>query len=128
MSEAAAPRLRKVLVVTDSMRGPTATQKISFEQPFGIGNSSGYAIDFESDRPNAAEIAAAFESRNADLLVLSRFTSASGLEWIGAARDAGVAVVFHIDDDLLAVPESLGEAKYNAYNRPERLQALRANI
>jgi hypothetical protein len=37
-------------------------------------------------------------------------------------------VIFHIDDDLLAVPESLGASKYKAYNSPERLQALRDNI
>jgi hypothetical protein len=44
------------------------------------------------------------------------------------ARSAGIAVVYHIDDDLLAVPRSLGDAKYTAYNRPERLKALRDNI
>jgi hypothetical protein len=125
---ATASPTRTVLVVTDTRHGPTATQKISFAQPFGTGQPSSYAIEFESDHGKAMDVCANLASRNADLLVLSRFTSATGIEWIRAARRAGIPVLFHIDDDLLAVPESLGEAKYSAYNRPERLQALRENI
>src|SRR6202007_192301 len=108
---------------------PTATQKISFSQPFDSApDDCPVRITFQCDLSTRAEIQAAVMRHGADVLVLSRYTSQLGAEWIGAARSAGIPVVFHIDDDLLAVPASLGAAKYSAYNSPERLSALRQNI
>lgn len=119
---------KDVLVVCDGTRGPSATQKISFEQPFrGASGADEIRISFEGDLPKPA-IVQAFNSHDPDLIVLSRFTSPRGRDWIDLARQAGIPVVFHIDDDLLAVPMSLGDAKYQAYNSPERLSGLRANI
>jgi glycosyltransferase involved in cell wall biosynthesis len=119
----------KALVVFDGRRGPTATQKISFSQPFDWApDDCPVRITFQCDLSTRAEIQAAVMRHGADVLVLSRYTSQLGAEWIGAARSAGIPVVFHIDDDLLAVPASLGAAKYSAYNSPERLSALRQNI
>ena len=89
---------------------------------------SPYKIAFEVAQSQQAEISQALEAHRPDLLILSRVTSESGRDWIKSARAAGVPVIFHIDDDLLAVPASLGAAKYNAYNDPERLAALRDNI
>jgi hypothetical protein len=118
-----------VLVVTDSRGGPTATQKISFGQPFAAPSpAETFRIAFESDCRDSQSIAEAFASHRPALVVLSRFTSPTGVEWIAGAREAAIPVIFHIDDDLLAVPSSLGTAKYNAYNSPERLKALRENI
>lgn len=118
----------QVLVVCDG-KAPTATQRISFGQPFGGGDTdSEERIRFEPHHEHPAEIRAAFERHRPDLLVLSRYTSPRGLDWIGLARAAGIPVIFHIDDDLLAVPASLGAAKFKAYNSPERVQALRENI
>jgi glycosyltransferase involved in cell wall biosynthesis len=118
-----------VLVVSDSKRGPTATQKISFGQPFDLAaGSNPVRILFEGDHSEPAEISRVFADRRPGLLVLSRYTSDRGAEWIGAARRAGIPVIFHIDDDLLAVPASLGQAKHEAYNSPARLKALRENI
>jgi hypothetical protein len=85
-------------------------------------------VRFETDHPAPEELSKAFEHRRPDLLVLSRYTSERGLDWIGLARRAGIPVIFHIDDDLLAVPTSLGHAKHSAYNSAERLKALRNNI
>jgi glycosyltransferase involved in cell wall biosynthesis len=122
-------QLRKVLVVTDSKGGPTATQKISFSQPFDDAGAAGtFQIIFAGEQPDEAAIASAFASQGADVLVLSRFTSAIGQEWIAQARNAAIPVSFHIDDDLLAVPASLGESKFKSYNDPARLKALRENI
>jgi glycosyltransferase involved in cell wall biosynthesis len=118
-----------ILVVFDGRRGATATQKISFGQPFDSAPADfPVRIIFQGDLPTSAEIQSAFMKHGADVLVLSRYTSQLGAEWIWAARNAGIPVVFHIDDDLLAVPASLGAAKYTAYNSPERLGALRQNI
>lgn len=119
----------EVLIVCDGKRDPAATQIISFCQPFE--RASGHPqtrVSFEKDYADPNEIEKAFASREPNLLVLSRYTSERGQDWIRLARTAGIPVIFHIDDDLLAVPASLGEAKFNAYNNPERLSALRANI
>jgi hypothetical protein len=120
---------RKVLVVCDGRGGPTATQKISFAQPFeGPAGMALARIVFEKDQPDPVDIATSFADHSPDLLVLSRYTSQQGTRWIELARSAGIPVIFHIDDDLLAVPSSLGVAKHSAYNSPERLDALRTNI
>lgn len=115
-----------MLVVCDGNRGPFATQKISFGQPFD--DPSPVRILFERDYPQISDVRRAFERQRPDLLVLSRYTSEKGSEWIALARAAVIPIIFHIDDDLLAVPASLGQAKYSSYNSPQRLQALRRNI
>jgi len=121
--------LDRVLVVTDSRGGPTATQKISFSQPFNETSAeSSFRIFFDTERSDRSAISKAFATHNPHLLVLSRYTSPAGLDWIGQAREAGIPVIFHIDDDLLAVPASLGESKHRSYNDPMRLKALRDNI
>ena len=117
------------VVVYDGNRGPGATQLISFGQPFDTAaGTCPINICFEKHYTESSDIEKAFGTRNPSLLVLSRYTSALGLEWIRLARSAGIPVVYHIDDDLLAVPRSLGDAKFKAYNRPERLKALRDNV
>ena len=123
------PGARTVLIVSDGKHGPTATQMISFGQPFaGDGENGSERIVFEKSYSKVADIEKAFAAHDADLLVLSRYTSARGTDWIRLARSDGIPVVFHTDDDLLAVPESVGEAKFKAYNDPARLKALRENI
>lgn len=115
-------------IVSGGKRGPTATQMISFAQPFAEAPDAPFRMVFERDYASVAEVESAFNAQRADVLVLSRYTSGFGSDWIRLARQAGIPVIFHIDDDLLAVPPSLGEAKFKAYNSPERLQALRDNI
>lgn len=118
-----------VLVVYDGKRGPTATQMISFGQPFHAANEDMPArISFAKHCSDPAEIEKAFASHRPEIIVLSRYTSDLGQDWIDLAHHAGIPVIFHIDDDLLAVPASLGEAKFKAYNDPARLNALRANM
>lgn len=116
------------LIVYDGKGGPTATQMISFGQPFAAAPHAPYRIVFERHYPEVADVEAAYAAHRPDVLVLSRYTSELGTAWIRLAREAGTPVVYHIDDDLLAVPPSLGESKFKAYNNPERLQALRDNI
>lgn len=116
----------RVVVVCDGP-SPTATQRISFGQPFAECDDQ-VQIHFEAHHNHPDAIKTAFKCCKPDVLVLSRYTSPRGLDWIALARAAGVPTIFHIDDDLLAVPASLGAAKFKAYNDPERLQALRANI
>lgn len=119
---------KTALVVADGKKGPTATQAISFGQPFAAAPTAPVRIAFEPHHTDVPQIETVFAAHHPDLLVLSRYTSERGRDWIRLARQAEIPVLFHIDDDLLAVPESLGEAKFKAYNSPERLQALRDNI
>ncbi|MEP4099874.1 glycosyltransferase, partial [Paraglaciecola sp.] len=41
------------------------------------------------------------------------------------AKQHNIPVIFHIDDDLLHVPISLGQAKFKAHNSPNRLKTVR---
>jgi glycosyltransferase involved in cell wall biosynthesis len=121
--------IERILVVGDGKRGPGATQMISFGQPFDARHGPTPArVNFEIDYSDVEKVREAFASHQPDVLILSRCTTPRGLEWIRLAREAHLPVLFHIDDDLLAVPPSLGEAKFKAYNDPARLAALRANI
>ena len=129
MSAGEIANLMTALVVYDGKGGPTATQAVSFRQPFEeLNGQSEIRFVFKEHTKDPAEIEKAFLTQQPQLLVLSRYTSERGLDWIRLAREVGIPVIFHIDDDLLAVPASLGEAKYAAYNNPERLLALRHNI
>ena len=116
----------KVMVVSDERRGPAATQIISFGQP--LKGAPGVELLLEPHNPDRNAIAERVNSAAPDLLVLSRYTWIHGKYWMRYARALGIPLIFHIDDDLLAVPISLGEHKHRIYNSPERLQALRDNI
>lgn len=114
----------RLLVVADRVG---ATQEISFARPLA-GRPGHMQLCFEENLRGEDAIAARFAQVRPTLLVLSRYTARNGLYWVQLARQAGIPVLFHIDDDLLKVPMSLGPAKYAAYNDPARLAALRDNI
>lgn len=118
----------RTLVVMDSRGKRTATQEISFAQPFEGAEDSRFQLGFAVDDDGGGAIDRAFADQRPDLIVLSRYTAENGVDWIARAHGAGVPAIFHIDDDLLAVPISLGPSKFKAYNDPARLAALRANI
>ncbi len=121
-------RREVALVVADGKHGPTATQMISFDQPFAGATDCPVRFVFETHRPDSESIGDAFAAHRPSVLILSRYTSNLGREWIALARQSGIPAIYHLDDDLLAVPASLGKSKFKAYNSPERLQALRDNI
>lgn len=116
-------RYTRILVVSDLV---AATQRISFAQP--LAPVLGKGLVFQAKGLEPAKIKPRFEAAAPELLVLSRLTMDEGQIWIDLARAAGVPVLYHIDDDLLAVPLALGREKYEAYNSPQRLAALRANM
>lgn len=58
-------------------------------------------------------------------IVFCRY-SGPGYEPILAwARREQVPIVYHIDDDLLAIPAAIGERKFALHNAPERLDTVR---
>jgi len=120
----------RILVVCDVVG---ATQQISFAQPLTSAVSSGeIVLDMIGHDPEWLESQAAVQScwtrYEPDVLFLSRYASGAAEALIEQARVAGKPVVFHLDDDLLNVPERLGQSKFEYYNRPERLAALRGAL
>lgn len=118
-----------ILVVCDTVG---ATQQISFAQPLADSIAAGEVslamVGHDPAWANPVACQMLWEFHQADFLILSRYTSGLAQGVIAAARQAGKPVVFHIDDDLLHVPESLGRSKFEHYNAPERLAALRADM
>jgi glycosyltransferase involved in cell wall biosynthesis len=115
-----------VLVVGDAVG---ATQWISFSQPLAgaadvqltlAANDSGWSEPDAIDR--------FWDGVRPSVLILSRYTEDHAAALIARARRDGVPVVFHLDDDLLNVPESLGRSKFEHYNQPARLENLRTAL
>ena len=120
---------RTLLVLTDK---PSATQHISFTQPLQP-ECSGDAIRLVLDSGKGAgrtpaEHLAYWEQHHPTTLVLSRYSGDSAMSMLKLARERRVPSIFHIDDDLLDVPLTLGKDKYNHYHQPQRLANLRAAL
>ncbi|MCA3242670.1 MAG: glycosyltransferase [Rubrivivax sp.] len=112
-----------------------ATQTISFAQPLALPSerSSGrpHRLSMLADDKawdDEAGRRALLDRLEPTVLVLSRYGTPRALAMLQQARRRGVPVLFHIDDDLLDVPMSLGKAKYDFYHQPERLACLRATM
>lgn len=128
---------RRVLLVAN---GIIPTLHISFLKPLAKLEESGAARLFtltEKDilqaraaSPGVPDASAAFVrqrilSARPDLAVFCRYSGPEVQTIADMLRDAGVPVIFHIDDDLLNVPRELGEKKYLEHNRPERTSTVR---
>jgi glycosyltransferase involved in cell wall biosynthesis len=115
-----------VLVFADTIG---ASQIISFLQPLYSRIVEGSTkLYFEPHNKARGTAKALIEKGNPSVVVLSRYTWAAGKILADKARKRKIPVIFHIDDDLLNVPESLGPEKFARYNDPKRLGSLRANI
>jgi hypothetical protein len=115
-----------VLVFADTIG---ATQIISFLQPLYSRIVEGSAkLYLEPHSKQRATAEAMIEGDHPSVVVLSRYTWAAGRILADKARKRKIPVIFHIDDDLLNVPRSLGPDKFARYNDPKRLSSLRANI
>lgn len=116
----------RLLVVCDKVG---ATQHISFAQPLADDLHEGRVeltmVDHDPAWRDPLACHAMWDAHAADVLILSRYTSGLAAGVVAAARSANAPVIFHIDDDLLHVPESLGKSKFEHYNAPDRLAALR---
>jgi hypothetical protein len=117
----------RLLVLADKVG---ATQYISFEQALadaaGDGNVELTMASDDKAWDDIAACAALWERAQPDTLVLSRYSEPRAMNFVALARERGAPIVFHIDDDLLDVPASLGPAKFDFYHQPQRLAALRA--
>lgn len=61
-----------------------------------------------------------------DLLLFCRYSGPHVAAMLEQARAAGIATLFHVDDDLQNVPREIGQAKYEFHNHPARVGAVQA--
>ena len=129
---------RRVLLVAN---GIIPTLHISFLKPLAELEEQGLvrlstitekeilqARAADRDDPDGAAAAyarARVEAARPDLAVFCRYSGPEARTMVSRLREAGVPVVFHIDDDLLNVPRELGEKKFLEHNRSERTQTVR---
>ncbi|MDQ3144322.1 MAG: glycosyltransferase, partial [Pseudomonadota bacterium] len=59
------------------------------------------------------------------LIVFCRYSGPHYERIIAWAKREQVPILYHIDDDLLAIPEDVGARKHALHNAPERLAAVR---
>jgi len=59
-----------------------------------------------------------------DVIVFSRYSGPNSSMIVDWARSKSIPIIYHIDDDLLGVPKSLGEQKYAYHNAPGRLATV----
>ncbi len=107
----------------------SASQEIGLLQPAAAADSAlmilPCAVEELGEAAAREEARQRLENREVQALILSRFTLAWGEELVRQAHGLGIATLFHIDDDLLAVPETIGAPKARRYNDPAYQQRLR---
>ncbi len=123
----ARPRLR-VLLLCDAHG---ATQTISFHRPLANlvtrGEASIVALDERQVEVGGdSALTKAWDTLEPNVLVMSRYAGGGEGPAVDRARCAGAKIVYHIDDNLFAVPRELGPQKFERYNAPARLAALEA--
>jgi glycosyltransferase involved in cell wall biosynthesis len=59
------------------------------------------------------------------VLIFCRYSGPGSAAMIDWARRNKVPVIYHIDDDLLAIPPDIGQRKFELHNAPERISTVR---
>ena len=115
------------LVFTENFN---ATYYISFEIPLSrlrergeLGFGAWSHADVEAAGPRCWE--AWILECQPRAVVLTRYGRTDGPDILAFCRAHGVPVVYHIDDDLLQLPDSLGDDSIKRHTKPEIVQARR---
>jgi hypothetical protein len=72
----------------------------------------------------AAWLADRIRSFDPDVVVCCRYSGPHEKIISETAAAINVPVIYHVDDDLLNIPRELGQKKFRAHNRPERLRTV----
>jgi glycosyltransferase involved in cell wall biosynthesis len=114
----------RILLIADVIG---ATQQISFLQPLQHLIAAGdIQIVFKNQSDLKRNMLSADDMR-ADIIILSRL-SRDVRNRFRSVKHGKTPLIFHIDDDLFGVPESLGQEKFSRYGTSTRLDALRGNV
>lgn len=60
-----------------------------------------------------------------DVIVCCRYSGPHPRRIARYAQSRGIPLIYHVDDDLLNIPPEIGEKKYLAHNKPNRLLTVR---
>jgi len=66
-----------------------------------------------------------FENFQPTLLLFCRYSGPHSDLMLDLAKRRGIPCIYHIDDDLLNIPEDIGREKYEFHNSPKRLESVR---
>jgi hypothetical protein len=99
-------------------RGEIATRLLTEQQ---IRRQTGISEDSPRAR---AWIEEQLDSYNPSAIVFCRYSGPAYETILGWAKREQVPAIYHIDDDLLAIPRDIGERKFAYHNAPERLSAV----
>ena len=115
------------------------TLQLSFEKPLApLVARGGMATDllteqqlrerpeFGDQSADAAWIEKRLDSFDPSVIIFCRYSGPHSENVVDWARRNAVPIVYHIDDDLLAIPPDIGQRKFDLHNAPERLAAVRA--
>jgi len=100
-------------------RGEIATELLTEQE---LREQLGIADDPQSI---AAWMEGRLDSFDPAAIVFCRYSGPGGQAIVDWARRNDVPVIYHVDDDLLAIPPDIGLRKFEHHNSPERLAAVR---
>ena len=66
-----------------------------------------------------------FETFRPTLLLFCRYSGPHSDLMLDLAKQHSIPCIYHIDDDLLDIPEDIGHEKYEYHNSPKRLESVR---
>ena len=131
-----APERDRILVFANSN---VPTVQLSFEKPLaplvGRGEIATELVTEQELREQLggsgdSQSIATWMQRRLDgfdpaVIVFSRYSGPGGEAVVEWARRNDVPVIYHLDDDLLAIPPDIGVRKFEHHNSPQRLAAVR---
>jgi len=80
----------------------------------------------ETGTAESAWVDRALEEYDPSIIVFCRYSGPASGSIVDWARRENVPVIYHIDDDLLAIPPQIGDRKFAMHNAADRLAAVRS--
>ena len=119
--------------------GNVPTLQLSFEKPLAAlvargllttglmteGDFAALANDEDREGEQRA-VDQALDSFAPTAVIFCRYSGPAHRSIINWAKSKGVPTVYHIDDDLLAIPTDIGDRKHAFHNAPKRLESVRS--
>jgi len=106
-----APLVERGEIVTDLI-----TEQALREEPGLVGEEASMA----------SWVARRLDDFDPTVLVFCRYSGPVHAPMVSWARSKQVPVIYHIDDDLLAIPPDIGQRKFELHNSPERVSTVRS--
>jgi glycosyltransferase involved in cell wall biosynthesis len=103
------------LINSGEIRSQLLTEQFLCEQPGVIGD----------EQRETEWIERYLDRYGPSIIVFCRYSGPAYRPIVNWANRWGVPVIYHIDDDLLAIPRDIGARKHALHNAPERLEAVR---